>query len=149
MGHMGVPPGRLHSVRSYAKAYEEPLSLSPAHGQPLPGRPFTKVAKISMTNEDVICLANVAIPSSPKRLVEVTAAGPAAPAPASPRVPVARLPYSPRCEATPSPRAWRSAPAPPPLATFATRSGPALATVVPRASGGPSLLPTSFLHVPS
>ena len=31
-GPHGVPPGRLHSVRSYAKAYEEPLSCSPSDG---------------------------------------------------------------------------------------------------------------------
>src|SRR3954464_10622111 len=30
MCHIGVPPGRMHSLRTYAKTYEEPLSLAPA-----------------------------------------------------------------------------------------------------------------------
>src|SRR5262249_18630294 len=39
-GPHGVPPGRLHSVRSYAKAYEEPLSFSPPEGRRLGVQPF-------------------------------------------------------------------------------------------------------------
>src|SRR5947207_7629238 len=64
MCHIGVPPGRLHGLRTYAKAYEEPLSFSPADRQRLSCAPVHESLRKSSYSAILLRVRGVASDAS-------------------------------------------------------------------------------------